>query len=63
VADVGFQLARDGRGAEGGGPGAGYCRLALQDPDDGAVDPAGRGDLPEQFGVLPGTGDRDTARP
>ena len=62
VADVGFQLARDGGGAEAAVQEPDVVGLALQDADDGAVDAAGRGDLPEQLGVLAGTGHRAAAR-
>ena len=58
VADVGFQLARDGRGAEAAVQQPDVVGFALQDADDGGVDAAGRGDLPEQLGVLPGPGRR-----
>ena len=56
VADVGFQLARDGGRAEAAVQEPDVVGLALEDADDGAVDAAGRGDLPEQFGVLAGAG-------
>jgi len=53
VADVSFQLARDSRGAEAAVQEPDVVGLALEHADAGAVDAAGRGDLPEQFGVLP----------
>ena len=56
VADVGFELARDGGGAKAAVQEPDGVGLALQDADDGAVDAAGRGDLPEQLGVLAGPG-------
>ena len=62
VADVGFQLARDGGRAEAAVQEPDVVGLALEDADDGAVDAAGRGDLPEQLGVLSGTGWRSAAR-
>ena len=58
LADVGFELARDGRGAQAAVQQPDVVGLALQDADDGGVDAPGRGDLPEQLGVLPGTGHR-----
>ena len=62
MADVGFELACDGGGAEAAVQEPDVVGLALQDADDGGVDAAGRGDLPEQLGVLPGPGSRAAAR-
>ena len=62
VADVGFELACDGGGAEAAVQEPDVVGLALEDADDGAVDAAGRGDLPEQLGVLAGPGRCDAAR-
>ena len=62
VADVGFQLACDSGGAEAAVQEPDVVGLALEDADDGAVDAAGRGDLPEQLGVLAGPGRGDAAR-
>ena len=62
VADVGFELACDGGCAEAAVQEPDVVGFALQDADDGAVDAAGRGDLPEQLGVLAGPGWRDAAR-
>src|SRR5262249_14747368 len=62
VDDVSFELARDGRGAKAAVQEPDVVGLALQDTDDGAVDAAGRGDLPEQVGVLPGPGRGEAAR-
>ena len=56
------QLARDGGGAEAAVQEPDVVGLALQDADDGGVDAPGRGDLPEQVGVLAGAGDRAAAR-
>ena len=61
VADVGFELACDGGGAEAAVQEPDVVGFALQDADDGAVDAAGGGDLPEQVGVLAGPGRRDAA--
>src|SRR5262249_43802133 len=54
--------ARDGWGAEAAVQEPDVVGFALQDAKDGAVDAAGRGDLPEQFGVLSGPGRGDAAR-
>ena len=59
MADVGFELACDGGGAEAAVQEPDVVGFALQDADDGAVDAAGGGDLPEQVGVLAGPGWRD----
>jgi hypothetical protein len=63
LADVGVQLARNRRGAQAAVQQSDVVGLALQDAHDGAVDAPGRGDLPEQFGVLARTGHSDAARP
>ena len=62
VVDVGFELACDGGGAEAPVQEPDVVGLALEDADNGAIDAAGRGDLPEQLGVLAGPGRCDAAR-
>jgi hypothetical protein len=58
VGDVGFELARDGGSAEAAVQEPDRVGFALQDADHAAVDAAGRGDLPEQVGVLAGPAPR-----
>ena len=62
LADVGVQLVRHGGGAEAAVQEPDVVGLALQDADDGGVDAAGRGDLPEQLDVLAGGSDRAARR-
>ena len=59
MADVGFELACHGGCAEAAVQEPDVVGFALQDADDGDVDAAGGGDLPEQVGVLAGPGWRD----
>ena len=62
LADVGFQLACHRRSAQAAVQQPDIVGLALQDPDDSGIDTPGRGDLPEQVGILAGSGHRDAAR-
>jgi hypothetical protein len=55
VGDVGFELARDGGGAQAAVQEPDGVGLALQHADHAAVDATGGGDLPEQVGVLAGS--------